>query len=237
MHDGRARTEGMQSNTGAGPRLVGRDGELRAALGLLAGPGPRALILAGEPGIGKTTIWRELLGHARSRGFDVLRAMPSGAEVQLTFAALGDLVDGVGEPALARLATPQRRALEIALLRVEGAPVDARAVRVALLELLRNRASERPVLIGIDDLQWRGCGRSGACRCCPTRSRLWRCVERPTLPRRSRSGFSGAPRSSGRRGRWRWPIAVRGSSPRARRTGAGGRRPRARGARPPEPVR
>ncbi len=154
MHSGRTRTDGMQHNTDAGPPLVGRERELRAALGLLEEPGPRALILAGEPGIGKTTIWRELLGHARSRGFDVLRAIPSGAEVQLTFAALGDLVDGVGERALAQLAAPQRRALEIALLRVEGPPVDARAVRVALLELLRNRAAERPVLIGIDDLQW-----------------------------------------------------------------------------------
>ncbi len=70
------------------------------------------------------------------------------------FAALGDLVDDLGPAALERLAAPQRRALEVALLRAEGAPVDARAVGVALLELLRGAAARHPVLIAIDDLQW-----------------------------------------------------------------------------------
>ena len=147
-------SEPLQTDTGTGARLFGRDHELRAALAVIDGPGPRALVLTGEPGIGKTAIWRELLRHASAEGFAVLRAMPSGAEVQLTFAALGDLVDDLGHPALARLAPPQRRALEVALLRAEGAAVDERAVGVALLELLRGGAVHRPLLIGIDDLQW-----------------------------------------------------------------------------------
>ena len=135
-------------------RLFGREQELRTAFTFLDRAGPAALTLAGEPGIGKTAIWRELLEQARGRGWEVLCAMPSSAEVQLTFAALGDLVDGLGESALALLATPQRRALDVALLRAEGPVVDARAVGVALLSMLRARAAQRPVLIGIDDLQW-----------------------------------------------------------------------------------
>lgn len=134
--------------------MVGREHELRAAVGLLDAPAPRALVFTGEPGIGKTTIWRELMREATARGFGVLRAMPSFAEVQLTFAALGDLVDGLGHRTLASLSPPQRRALEVALLRAEGAGVDERAVGVALLELLRGAAAQGPLLIGLDDLQW-----------------------------------------------------------------------------------
>jgi DNA-binding CsgD family transcriptional regulator len=136
------------------PGLFGREREIRSGLSLLGGKGARALILSGEPGIGKTAIWRELLSHARQQDFRVLSAMPSGAEVQLTYAALGDLVDGLGAEALARLPAPQREALEIALLRAGGSPVDARAIGVALLEMLRANAAERPLVIGIDDLQW-----------------------------------------------------------------------------------
>jgi DNA-binding CsgD family transcriptional regulator len=147
--DGRSRAGGVAAH-----RLFGREHDLRRALGLLEGTGARALILSGEPGIGKTALWRELLSQARGRGHEVLSAIPSGAEVQLTYAALGDLVDGLGPEALRRLAPPQRQALEVALLRAEGSPVDARAIGVALLEMLRSRAAQRPLVIGLDDLQW-----------------------------------------------------------------------------------
>lgn len=124
--------------------------------------GPQALVIAGEMGIGKTAIWRRLLEHARAGDFEVLTAMPSGAEVQLTFAALGDLIDGIGAQALERLPAPQRRALEVALLRADGSSVDPRAVAVALLELLRVRCAERPIVIAIDDLQWLDAPSAGA---------------------------------------------------------------------------
>lgn len=153
LQDARPGSEGLEVAIG-GSRLFGRDHELRAALALLHGSGPRGLVLTGEPGIGKTAIWRELLDQARANGFGVLRAMPAGAEVQLTFAALGDLVDDLGPEALSQLAPPQRRAFDVALLRAEGSTVDERAVSVALLELLRTAAAQRPLLIGIDDLQW-----------------------------------------------------------------------------------
>ena len=50
--------------------LAGRGAELGKVEGFL-GPGPagRALVVCGEPGIGKSTLWEAGAGLARSRGF------------------------------------------------------------------------------------------------------------------------------------------------------------------------
>jgi predicted ATPase len=73
-------------------RLIGRTAELQqvdAFLGAMAG-GPAALILVGEAGIGKTTIWREAVARAR-RDRMVLESQPSEQEQKLSFAGLGDV--------------------------------------------------------------------------------------------------------------------------------------------------
>src|SRR2546427_2894387 len=54
---------------------------------------PGALVLEGEPGIGKTALWRAGVEYARERGLAVLASSPSGSETQLSFSALGDLLD------------------------------------------------------------------------------------------------------------------------------------------------
>ena len=73
-----------------------------------------ALVLSGEPGIGKTTLWEAGIAAARERGVRVLVARPSGAETELSFAGLIDLCDGLE---VDMLPEPQRDALEAALLR------------------------------------------------------------------------------------------------------------------------
>ena len=52
-------------------QLVGRDTELAAAAELLdsVDAGPCVLLLEGEAGIGKTTVWRALVASAVERGF------------------------------------------------------------------------------------------------------------------------------------------------------------------------
>lgn len=52
--------------------------------------------------------------------------------------------------------SPQRRALEVALLRTEpaDAPPEAHAIRLALLNALRELARLEPVVVAVDDLQW-----------------------------------------------------------------------------------
>lgn len=136
--------------------LIGREAELEQLDRLLdvARQGPAALVLEGSAGIGKSVVWSRALGLARERGYEVLSCRPGGAEVSLAFAALGDLVEPVADSVLPLLAEPRRSALEVALLERDGPPLSARAIGVAFLDVVRRLAGERPLLIGIDDLQW-----------------------------------------------------------------------------------
>jgi DNA-binding NarL/FixJ family response regulator len=139
--------------------VVGRDQEL-AALADFFGSGerlPGVLLLEGEAGIGKTTLWRAGVELAGDR-FRVLTSSPSGAETQLSYAAAGDLLDGVGpEEAVDGLPEPQRRALRVALLVEEPSserPTEPRTVAVAFLNALRALAQGSPLLVAVDDVQW-----------------------------------------------------------------------------------
>ena len=73
----------------------------------------------------------------------------------MAYAALGDLLAEVSDEALSELPVPQRRALEVALLRrePEGEQLP-RAVALGVLAALHALARESPVLVGIDDVQW-----------------------------------------------------------------------------------
>ena len=78
---------------------------------------PSALVLEGEAGIGKSTLWLDGLDLARGRGIRVLSSRPAEAERALVHAGLGDLLEDVLEEALPSLAAPRRSALEVAMLR------------------------------------------------------------------------------------------------------------------------
>jgi len=138
--------------------VVGRDEELAAADRFLdAVPaGLCAFVLEGEPGIGKTTVWREAVRRTEERGFRVLSCRPAEAEAKLSFAGLGDLLAGVDDSTLDAIPAPQRNAVEIALLRREpsGAPPDKRAIAVAVLSALRVAAQVQPLVVAVDDVQW-----------------------------------------------------------------------------------
>lgn len=136
--------------------LIGRDRELAAVEALLDRSASGALLLEGEPGIGKTTLWRAAVEAAGARGFRVLAAQPGEREESLSFAALGDLLEGVLEDAFGALPTPQQRALRVAMLLEDPGdrPPDQRAVAVALLGILRRLAEAAPVAVAVDDVQW-----------------------------------------------------------------------------------
>ena len=75
--------------------LVGRDAELRTINDFLERgiDNPSALLLEGEPGIGKTTLWLAAVSAARRKHRLVLSSRPAEAERKLAYAGLGDLFE------------------------------------------------------------------------------------------------------------------------------------------------
>ncbi|MDP9225422.1 MAG: AAA family ATPase, partial [Actinomycetota bacterium] len=137
--------------------IVGRDADLAAVQGFVARPveGLRALVLEGDAGIGKSTLWRAGAAAARQCSFRVLESRPAETERTLPNVVLGDLFADVEPEALAGLTAPGRRAFESALLRAEpDLPIDPRALGVAILSLLRVLTDRQPLVIAIDDDQW-----------------------------------------------------------------------------------
>lgn len=143
--------------TSGAPALVGRDDALERvgawANGL--GAGPSALLVTGEPGIGKTTVWRAAIEAAGARGADVLVARPVEAELPLAYAALTDLLGEVIDSVLSRLPAVQAAALEAALtLRSLTTLGDPLLVARGTLSSLRVLSETRQIVVAIDDAQW-----------------------------------------------------------------------------------
>ena len=138
--------------------VVGRDAELAVLRGFLAGipEGAVALMLEGDAGAGKTTLWEAGVAEAGRRGLRVLTVRPAESEMALSFSGIGDLLDPVLGTALASLPAAQHRALSRALVLGddEGSPPDPHAIGLALLNCLRALAAEEPVVVAIDDVQW-----------------------------------------------------------------------------------
>ncbi len=137
--------------------IVGREVELASIRAFLERPAddPVALVLEGQAGIGKSTLWAAGVEAARERGLRVLVSRPAEAERGLTHAGLGDLFENVLESVLPALPAPRRHALEVALL-VEEDPdgFDPRTLGVAVRSALEVLAAEGPVVLAIDDVQW-----------------------------------------------------------------------------------
>jgi DNA-binding CsgD family transcriptional regulator len=136
--------------------IVGRDAELAQIEEFLSSPGLRALVLEGDPGIGKTTLWRWGLERAETLGFQVLTCAAVSSEAQLSYTGLRDLLAHTFDDAASWLPAPQRHALDVALLREEpeGAPPDRGAVAAAFLSTLQALARSHPLLVAVDDVRW-----------------------------------------------------------------------------------
>ncbi|TQR87536.1 AAA family ATPase [Mycobacterium hodleri] len=110
----------------------------------------RALVIRGEPGVGKTALLEYLANRA---DFRVARTAGVQAEMELAYAGLHQLCS----PMLNRLDDlpgPQRSALCTALGMAEGPPPDRFLVGLAVLNLLAVVAADRPLLCLVDDQQW-----------------------------------------------------------------------------------
>lgn len=112
------------------------------------------LILAGDPGAGKSVLLDFAAEHARRAGGRVLRAVGGESEAHLGFAGLHQLLRPVlGE--LDRLPPRQRSALRTVLALDEGIEVpEGMLVGSAVLTLLSDLAESVPLLVVVDDAQW-----------------------------------------------------------------------------------
>src|SRR3954451_24701412 len=92
--------------------IAGREQELDSIHAFFDGPveGPAGLVIEGEAGIGKSTVWLAAVAGARERGFLVLSSRPAEAE-------RGPGARGAGRSVRGR---PRRRA---------GCAIDAEAAR------------------------------------------------------------------------------------------------------------
>ena len=142
----------------SGTDVVGRAEEVAALAEFLDARArlPGVLLLEGEAGIGKTTLWRQAAAFAAERDYRVLSCSGSSSEAQLSFVALGDLLGDALHEVLPALPSPQAKAIAVALLLEDahGSPPDQRAIALGFAEALRVLARSQPVAVAVDDLQW-----------------------------------------------------------------------------------
>ena len=113
----------------------------------------RALVVRGDPGVGKTVLLDHLAGQASGSGCRVARATGVQSEMELAFAGLHQLCASMLDCA-ERLPVPQRDALSTVFGLAAGPPPDRFLVGLAVLSLLSEVAAERPLICLVDDEQW-----------------------------------------------------------------------------------
>ena len=137
--------------------VVGRTEEVGVLEAVVADPlsEPRALLIDGQPGIGKTTLLHALFALAQERGYAVLACRPTRSEMDLSYVGLVELLGGLDDAIIDALPAPQSRVMRMILRTQESeGSFDRLSLGVAMVAAVRAIATVRPVLIAIDDAQW-----------------------------------------------------------------------------------
>jgi hypothetical protein len=119
----------------------------------------QALVVRGEPGVGKTALLDNLAG--RAQGCRVVRVAGVQSEMELAYAGLHQLCGPMLHHA-GRLPDPQQQALRTVLGLSAGPAPDRFLVGLAVLGLLSEVAGEQPLICVIDDEQWLDGASAGA---------------------------------------------------------------------------
>ena len=138
--------------------IVGRDPELEFIRRALAGAATqsRVLLVEAPAGTGKSTVLRAAIEAATGEVTTIV-SQPTLAERHLPYAAIGDLLATIHD--FSALDAPSRRTLERVLLRSDdvlhdNTAIDARVVGTACSAVWAALATERPLMIVVDDIQW-----------------------------------------------------------------------------------
>ena len=145
----------MSTPVAATPPLFGRASELRSLEALVAGVSERgdAVVVSGEPGIGKSALVATAALRATERGMRVLKATGLQTETRLAFAGLHQLLHPVLD-GLAELPDPQRDALRAAFGMTDSSSPGLFLTALAVLNLLAGAAESTALLVIAEDAQW-----------------------------------------------------------------------------------
>lgn len=140
--------------TGAPETLVGRDHDLERVSDFFgrADEGG-ALLLSGEPGVGKTVVLDAVARAASETGRRVLRAAGVQFEADVSYSALNQAFLPLRDQ-LDQLSDAHQDAIRVALGFGAGPPPERLFLCNAVLALLQEAANRRPVMVIVDDLQW-----------------------------------------------------------------------------------
>lgn len=135
--------------------LIGRERDRSMLNGLLDDVYQHgaALVMRGEPGIGKSALLAEAVRAAADRGMLVLRMSGVQAEARFAFAGLHQLLRPVISH-LDDLAPRQRTALSAAFGLQDAPGPELFLIALAALDLLSEAATLAPVVVAADDAQW-----------------------------------------------------------------------------------
>jgi len=134
--------------------LVGRTAELEWIDSLLEGHTSfrSALLLRGDPGVGKTALLDAAAARATARGLRTLRAFGAEFESGLSFSALHQLLYPLRDR-VQRFVGGHRRVLQQVLDLTPELSPDPLVV-TAVLALLSDAAAEQPLVMIVDDISW-----------------------------------------------------------------------------------
>ena len=136
-----------------GSDLIGRQAELSQLSRVLTEDAVRAVVVSGEPGVGKTALIDQVCALATADGWDVVRVLGVEAEQPFALGGLNQVVYGL-KPYQAGLDEQDRAVLAPVLGGDPNSVVAVLPLVAALLNLLESAAHTRPVLLVIDDVHW-----------------------------------------------------------------------------------
>jgi DNA-binding CsgD family transcriptional regulator len=145
----------VSSPPDATSELIGRSNEVARVDSLLdrVRDSGGALVVRGEPGIGKSALLDRARGRASSLGARTLATVGVESESELAFSGLHQLLGPIGNR-IDRLPHPQRQALDAAFGVIDVVEADPFRVALAAYRLVSDAADSSPLLLIADDAQW-----------------------------------------------------------------------------------
>ena len=134
-------------------KLVGRHLELSQLNRIFDEDTASAVLVSGEPGIGKTALMTQVCDEAVTRGWRVVTILGVKAEQPFALGGLNQLVCAL-QDVFAELGERDRAALAPVLCGEVDSSSSAMQLMVALLNLLTEAARGQPVLLVVDDVHW-----------------------------------------------------------------------------------